>query len=84
MQTKSGVQVRFEVGANSKADNETAFHPCCGQPPKVTEWRPGCYGAQCMCCGVIMGDERQLDEDELRDAWNRAMRKRAIAKLAVG
>jgi hypothetical protein len=37
-----------------------------------------------MECGVIMGDERQLDEDELREAWNRAMRKRAIAKLAVG
>jgi hypothetical protein len=84
MQTKLGNPVRCETGANSKSDNATAFHPCCGQPPKVTEWRPGCYGAQCMECGGIVGDERQLDEDELREAWNRAMRKRAIAKLAVG
>ncbi len=52
------------------------FVPCCGQPPKVTEWRPGCYGAQCMECGVIVGDERQLDKAELIEEWNRAMRKR--------
>jgi hypothetical protein len=33
-----------------------------------------------MECGGIVGDERQLDKEELREAWNRAMRKRAIAK----
>jgi hypothetical protein len=37
-----------------------------------------------MECGVIMGDERQLDEDELREAWNHAIRKRAISNKAVG
>ena len=52
------------------------FDPCCGQPPKVTEWRPGCYGAQCMTCGVIVGDERQLDRNELMAEWNRVMRNR--------
>ena len=52
------------------------FDPCCGQPPKVTEWRPGCYGAQCMECGGIVGDERQLDRNELMAEWNRVMRKR--------
>jgi hypothetical protein len=53
------------------------FDLCCGQPPNVTEWRPGSYGAQCMVCGVIVGDERQLDKEELREAWNRAIQLRA-------
>ena len=52
------------------------FDPCCGQQPKVTEWRLGCYGAQCMECGGIVGDERQLDRTELMAEWNRVMRKR--------
>jgi hypothetical protein len=52
------------------------FDPCCGHPPKITEWRPGCYGAQCMECGGIVGDERQLDRHELMAEWNRAIRKR--------
>ena len=58
------------------------FYPCCGHSPKVTEWRPGCYGAQCIKCGGIMGDERQLGKAELMAEWNRAMRKRtANARL---
>ena len=52
------------------------FDPCCGQPPKITEWRPGCYGAQCMECGGIVSDERQLDRNELMAEWNRVMRNR--------
>ena len=60
------------------------FDPCCGHPPKVTEWRPGCYGAQCMECGGIMGDERQLDRNELMAEWNRVMRKRTANAAAVG
>ena len=51
------------------------FAPCCGAPPKVTEWLPGCYGAQCMECGGTVGDETQMDEGELREAWNRAVSK---------
>ena len=67
------------------ADPSTiAFLPCHGHPPKITEWRPGCYGAQCMECGGIVGDERQLDMRELADAWNRAMRKRTACTLCHG
>lgn len=60
-------------------DTVTAIH-CCGQPPTITEWRPGCYGAQCMVCGVIVGDERQLSREQLIEEWNAAMRKRVHAK----
>ena len=59
------------------------FTPCCGQPPNVTEWRPGCYGAQCMECGGVVGDERQLDRPELMEAWNRAMRHNRICERAA-
>ena len=66
---------------NTTADG---FAPCCGAPPKVTEWRPGCYGAQCMGCGGIVGDERQLDRDELTAEWNRVMRKRSDNNSITG
>ena len=58
--------------------NMYGFDPCCGQPPKVTEWRPGCYGAQCMECGRIAGNERQLDERGLREEWNRGLRDMGV------
>jgi hypothetical protein len=57
------------------------FDHCCGHPPKVTEWRPGCYGAQCMECGGIVGDERQLDRNELMEEWNRTMWKRTANNM---
>ena len=47
------------------------FKACCGQIPTVTEWRPGCYGVECAVCGRIMGAERQVSREELRDEWNR-------------
>ena len=60
------------------------FDPCCGQPPKITEWRPGCYGAQCMECGGIVSDERQLDRNELMAEWNRVMRNRTANATGQG
>lgn len=53
------------------------FDPCCGKPPTVTEWRPGCYGAQCPTCGCVVGNEQQLDRTELMAEWNSIMRKRS-------
>ena len=60
------------------APSTIAFLPCCGHAPTIAEWRPGCYGAQCMECGGIVSDERQLDMRELADAWNRAMMRREV------
>ena len=51
------------------------FALCCGHVPKVTEYRPGCYGVQCMECGIIGGNERQVDRDTLMNEWNSAKRK---------
>ncbi len=65
-------------------NNATGFDSCCGQTPTVTEWRPGCYGAQCMACGGIMGNERQLDRNELMAEWNCVMRKRVASRLNKG
>jgi hypothetical protein len=34
-----------------------------------------------MECGGIVGDERQLDRNELMAEWNRVMRKRTANKV---
>ena len=52
-----------------------AFDPCCGHPPIVTEWRPGCYGAECATCGRILGAGRQVRENDLMAEWNNEQRK---------
>lgn len=48
---------------------------CCGVAPIVTEWRPGCYGAECRICGRRMGNYQQLEKIELMLKWNRAIRR---------
>ena len=53
----------------------SGFMPCCGQPPIVTEWRPGCWGVECASCGRIMGSG-QVRREELMQKWNAAMDER--------
>jgi hypothetical protein len=36
--------------------DKPVFATCCGQVPKVTEWRPGCYGVECCACGKHRGN----------------------------
>ena len=55
--------------------NGLGFKPCCGHSPIVTEWRPGCYGAECAVCGRILGSGRQVSRDELMTEWNNEQRK---------
>jgi hypothetical protein len=52
------------------------FDMCCGSRPHVTEWRPGCYGAECGICGDRMGDNRQVRRWELMIEWNKRQRSK--------
>ena len=63
--------------------DEAAFASCCGETPKITEWRPGCYGAQCASCGRIVGSARCLDLDELAAEWYKSVRQ-AVTKAVRG
>lgn len=53
------------------------FDMCCGNRPRVTEFRPGCYGAECGMCGDKIGNDRQLDCWELMLEWNGRQREKA-------
>ena len=66
---------RQTTGTTDTRHNEQRFKPCCGHPPIVTEWRPGCYGAECATCGRILGAGRQVRENDLMAEWNNEQRK---------
>ena len=61
--------------ATERIGDALGFKPCCGHPPIVTEWRPGCYGAECATCGRILGAGRQVRENDLMAEWNNEQRK---------